>query len=214
MSPQKTSFLRAIIYLGIACLPLVCFTQKISQDLHLLGKADQNYQAFDSYETFKIIDDHVMIKAIARHNTVKLTSKLQKKGLKNISTYGGVISGLLPISAINDLNNIGSLKFAQIASERERTDSEGEKLSKNCDSKPQKPKSGTVQLVMQMQTDNTYELELVDMIGETIMERAYASRGDETRTFLFDFTDLRTGWYFLRINDGKGDFRSYPIRKE
>lgn len=186
--------------------------QRVSPDLLKLSeRGDHHFHAFEDFQTMEISDGHVLIQAVAKNSSLKLMTKLQRKGLKEGMSANGIVSGRLPISSIRLLGNMQALKYVGAAEHRmtPAVPCAGGNTSRINRSGG----SGTLQLVMLMDEDHTYEVEVVDMLGERILERMYSSNVHQIRTLQFDFSDLRSGWYFLRINDGQGDHRSYSFKK-
>lgn len=60
----------------------------------------------------------VIIDAVAAKDPNTLLADLQGLGMKNTSSLGSMVSGLLPIESIDELANLNSLKFAQPATAR------------------------------------------------------------------------------------------------
>lgn len=59
--------------------------------------------------------DKVVVDAVASGDPAALLADLKKLGLLQASTYGSVVSGLLPIKAINEVARLKSLQFARPA---------------------------------------------------------------------------------------------------
>ncbi len=57
----------------------------------------------------------VVIDAVAVEDVETLLADLQKLGMQNASSFGSIVSGLFPIESIDELANLGSLKFAKPA---------------------------------------------------------------------------------------------------
>jgi hypothetical protein len=64
-------------------------------------------------ELITVIDERVAIEAVANDNVDLLRTDLQALGLKHASVYGRMVSGLLPVSAIDNLRRLESLRFAR-----------------------------------------------------------------------------------------------------
>lgn len=62
-----------------------------------------------------IVDEHVVIDAVAANDTARLQVDLQTLGMQQAMTFGRVVSGQLPIGAIPDLSSVDSLLSAQPA---------------------------------------------------------------------------------------------------
>ncbi len=62
---------------------------------------------------FKIIDDRVVIDAVASGNVSALRFDLEALGMQKTVTYGAVVSGQLPVAAIDDMAALESLQFAR-----------------------------------------------------------------------------------------------------
>jgi hypothetical protein len=63
----------------------------------------------------RVVDDRVLIDAVAADSVNVLKSDLEALGMQGAVAFGRVVSGQLPISAINALNGLASLKFARPA---------------------------------------------------------------------------------------------------
>ena len=61
----------------------------------------------------QISQDLVVIDAIASGGVEELRSDLEDLGMQNIAVFGRIVSGRLPIGAIDDLAELDSLKFAK-----------------------------------------------------------------------------------------------------
>jgi hypothetical protein len=94
---------------------------KVSNDLLSVAQAKNTQPQLKSAvsTTLKKLDqvqirhgNYVVVDVIAVNSTSELAQDLEKIGMINISAYGGVVSGLLPISSIDLLENISTLKYA------------------------------------------------------------------------------------------------------
>jgi hypothetical protein len=63
----------------------------------------------------RVIDDRVVIDAVASGDAEVLKSDVVSLGMRNAVAFGRVVSGELPISAISALNVLPSLQFARAA---------------------------------------------------------------------------------------------------
>ncbi len=63
----------------------------------------------------RVVDGYVVIDAVAAHDIGSLRADLERLGLKKAVTFGSMISGLLPVTAIDDLAALENLKFARPA---------------------------------------------------------------------------------------------------
>jgi hypothetical protein len=63
----------------------------------------------------RVVEDRVVIQAVASEDTISLISDLQARGLTNISSFGKVVSGEISIEDLDDLASLDSLQFAQPA---------------------------------------------------------------------------------------------------
>ncbi len=99
---------------------------KVGQDLLAIYNEYQTYlkqaaqapggPAFKSSNPLaRIVEEHVVIDAVAAGDPQALATELEKLGLKNAAVFGRMVSGRLPISAIPALENLQSLKFARPA---------------------------------------------------------------------------------------------------
>ncbi|MBD2102311.1 S8 family serine peptidase [Leptolyngbya sp. FACHB-261] len=63
--------------------------------------------------SLQLYGDQVRINAIAAGSTQTLFADLNNLGLQGGSTYGSLVSGLLPVASIDDLAQLNSLQFAR-----------------------------------------------------------------------------------------------------
>ena len=90
-----------------------------------LAELYEEYEAFlrqpssahfqSSNPLLQVNDGFVIINAVADGAGEALLADLESLGLQNGAHYGAVISGLLPIQAIDDMVKLGNLKFASPA---------------------------------------------------------------------------------------------------
>ncbi|KYC40660.1 peptidase S8 [Scytonema hofmannii PCC 7110] len=79
-----------------------------------LQKADGvTFQLPDSL--LQLHNNHVAINAVASGSTNALLKNLEQLGLHKTSTRGSIVSGMLPIEAIDNMANLNSLQFARPA---------------------------------------------------------------------------------------------------
>ena len=64
---------------------------------------------------FRIVEDRVVIDAVASGQTDALRIDLEGLGMQKAASFGRMVSGQLPISAIADVNALESLQFARPA---------------------------------------------------------------------------------------------------
>ena len=95
---------------------------KVSRDLAVLYDEYVSYVERGSGETFKpknsllrVIDERVVIDAVASGDAGALQSDLEALGMKKAAAFGRMVSGQLPVLAIDDMAALDSLKFAQPA---------------------------------------------------------------------------------------------------
>jgi hypothetical protein len=100
---------------------------KVGHDLLAIYNEYQAYQkqadakapgvpAFKSSNSLaRIVEEHVVIDAVAAGDPKVLASELEKLGLKGVAVFGSMVSGRLPISAIPALKTLEALKFARPA---------------------------------------------------------------------------------------------------
>jgi hypothetical protein len=69
----------------------------------------------DTTGLVSVVDGRVVIDAVADDDVVALQTALSSLGMQNIAVFGRIVSGQLPISAISELADIASLRFAQPA---------------------------------------------------------------------------------------------------
>ena len=68
-------------------------------------------QAYD--ETLILYQEKVVIEAVAEQNTEALRTTLEQLGLERSAAFGRMVSGLFPISRIDELEAVTSLRFAR-----------------------------------------------------------------------------------------------------
>ncbi len=95
---------------------------KVSHDLAVLYVEYVSYIEQGSNEPFnpsnpllRVIDDRVVIDAVASGDVNALRSDLEALGLHKAAAFGRIVSGWLPISAVEDMAALDSLKFARPA---------------------------------------------------------------------------------------------------
>ena len=64
-------------------------------------------------ETLTLQGDKVVVEAVAERSTKKLKASLERLGLEQASTFGRMVSGLLPIARINQLETAEELRFVR-----------------------------------------------------------------------------------------------------
>jgi len=95
---------------------------KVSHALVALQEAHENHVQLRSLEPFKpsipylrVVDGLVVIDAVASGEAKDLLADLEVLGLQNGAAFGRMVSGLLPIEAIEELKDLDSLKFVRPA---------------------------------------------------------------------------------------------------
>lgn len=100
---------------------------KVGHDLLAIYNEYQAYQkqadakapgapAFKSSNSLaRIVEEHVVIDAVAADDPKVLASELEKLGLQGTAVFGSMVSGRLPLSVIPKLKNLQSLKFVRPA---------------------------------------------------------------------------------------------------
>jgi hypothetical protein len=95
---------------------------RVSQDLieiqksyeaHIQSASPQTYKPPSKY--IRVSDGLVVIDAVALGDAKVLLAELKTLGLQKATPYGRKVSGLLPIEAIDDLENLKNLKFVRPA---------------------------------------------------------------------------------------------------
>ncbi len=85
-----------------------------SYEVHIQAASPKTYKAPSKH--IRLSDGRVLIDAVANNNDTKeLLAELKKLGLQKGATFGRKVSGLLRIQAIDDLENLKTLKFARPA---------------------------------------------------------------------------------------------------
>jgi hypothetical protein len=80
---------------------------------HLASKSKNAFRP--SNTLLQIVDDRVIIDAVAADETSVLQADLVALGMQNSVTFGRMVSGQLPISSIPKLTSLSSLNFARPA---------------------------------------------------------------------------------------------------
>lgn len=100
---------------------------KVGSDLASLWIEYQAHARVADPRTFQpknsllpVYDGRVLIDAVAASDARTLLTDLEGLGLQNGSTYGRVVSGLLPIESIDEMASLTSLQFARPAYRRTR----------------------------------------------------------------------------------------------
>jgi hypothetical protein len=95
---------------------------KVDHDLAALFKEYETFRQGGSVGAFKpsnpylrVVDGRVVIDAVASGEAKDLLADLEALGLQNGATFGRMVSGRLPIGAIEQLKNLDSLKFVRPA---------------------------------------------------------------------------------------------------
>jgi len=84
-----------------------------SYEMHIQTASPKTYKAPSKH--IRLSDGRVLIDAVANNDAKELLAELKKLGLQKGATFGRKVSGLLPIQAIDDLENLKTLKFARPA---------------------------------------------------------------------------------------------------
>lgn len=63
----------------------------------------------------RIVNDSVLVDAVATEGTVALQNDLRRLGATHLSSYGRIVSCYLPIASIEQLADIDSLQFVRAA---------------------------------------------------------------------------------------------------
>lgn len=89
---------------------------KISEDLLALYQAHRDgRQRTGELSLIRVIDDRVIVDAVAAGETQALQADLASLGMRNLAAAGRLVSGELPIAAIPRLEALDSLKFVNPA---------------------------------------------------------------------------------------------------
>jgi len=79
-----------------------------------LEKVEEGKKGFTSRnKQLRVTDDTVVIDAVASGDVGVLKSELEQLGMQNVGVFGRVVSGRLPLIAINDMAELDGLKFAR-----------------------------------------------------------------------------------------------------
>jgi hypothetical protein len=95
--------------------------EKLSSDLSALStgvtpfKTQVNGLSLQSQSFLEVTGGSVAIEAIADTNSAQLLSDLESLGLEKPSVFGRLISGTIPISALDEMESLSSLRFARPA---------------------------------------------------------------------------------------------------
>ncbi len=97
-------------------------SERVNHDLIILYREFESFQRDGGIGVFrpsnsllKIIDGRVVIDAVASGDPSDLRSGLEAFGMEKIATYGAIVSGQLPIAAIDGIATLKSLEFARPA---------------------------------------------------------------------------------------------------
>jgi hypothetical protein len=98
------------------------WVSKVDHDLVALFKEYETFLQEGSVGVFKpsnphlrVVNGRVIIDAVASGEAKELLTDLEALGLQKGATFGRMVSGRLPIEAIDDLAGLDSLKFARPA---------------------------------------------------------------------------------------------------
>jgi hypothetical protein len=93
---------------------------KVAHDLAILQEEYKTHRQLQSPGIFqpsnpnlRVIENRVVIDAVASGDAKVLLADLKALGLKRGAAFGRMVSGELPIDAIDDLNALDSLKFVR-----------------------------------------------------------------------------------------------------
>ncbi|NEO39111.1 MAG: hypothetical protein F6J90_23350 [Moorea sp. SIOASIH] len=96
--------------------------KKVGADLTLLSEEYKDYLETFTFLPFQsnnqllqVSNSFVVIDAVAVGDTTTLLKDLEELGLQQGSMYGSVVSGVLPIQAIEEMGSLDSLNFAKPA---------------------------------------------------------------------------------------------------
>jgi hypothetical protein len=88
----------------------------VLHDKYSAHAASKNQKPFRSANRLlQMVDDRVIIEAVAAGETSALQADLVALGMQNSVTFGRMVSGQLPISSIPNLASLSSLNFARPA---------------------------------------------------------------------------------------------------
>lgn len=65
------------------------------------------------YEKLLMVEEKVVVEAVAKQNVHTLKTVLQNMGMERISIFGNMISGIFPISSIDKLKDLEQLRFVR-----------------------------------------------------------------------------------------------------
>lgn len=95
---------------------------KVGADLALLYRQYQRHEQQNPQTPFRahdpmmpVEDGYVLIDAVAGGSASALRAELERYGLREASSFGRVVSGLLPIMAIDDIARLDNLRSARAA---------------------------------------------------------------------------------------------------
>lgn len=101
---------------GKICTDLLELTQEQKQAV----KNKKNTKGTPSTDEFQFLNkprivqgEYVLIEAISGGNNQALIEEMEQVGLKNAQAFGGMVSGMIPISSINKLEGLKNLRFVR-----------------------------------------------------------------------------------------------------
>jgi hypothetical protein len=97
-------------------------SSKVSEELKRLFYDYSEHLASNRSEAFRpanplmrVVDQRVVIDAVAAGNSDVLKADLESLGMRDVTAFGRVVSGELPIAAIPSMAGLASLNFARAA---------------------------------------------------------------------------------------------------
>lgn len=128
MRPIPITFAALVIFAGCAIASAqsnretAARTAKIAPDLIALSEEYSAYLSAKKTGAFRpsnfpgrIVDDRILIDAVASGEADLLRSELTSIGMRHAVAFGRMVSGELPIAAIPKLADLPALKFARSA---------------------------------------------------------------------------------------------------
>ncbi|MCU0353295.1 MAG: hypothetical protein MUD08_06075 [Cytophagales bacterium] len=89
---------------------------ELQNDYQAAGRRRSGRSGFEPENSLlQVVGDRVVIDAVARGDVQALRAELERRGMTVTAVYGRVVSGLMPITSIREMESVGGLQFASPA---------------------------------------------------------------------------------------------------